>query len=90
MEFYANMTNADKVVFLTNVVLTLHKDIYSSCALSGIEPDSLNLENFNSEEFLSSFAENGTQSDWLARNAIVRSVEKLIATNKKLEELNNA
>jgi hypothetical protein len=50
MEFYANMTNADKVAFLTNVVLTLHKDIYSSCALSGIEPDSLNLENFNSED----------------------------------------
>jgi hypothetical protein len=90
MEFYTNMTSADKVAFLKNVVLTLHKDIYLACSLSGVDPDSLDLENFNSEEFIASCPENPTQPEWLARNAIVRSVQKLIAVNKKLKDLNDA
>jgi hypothetical protein len=90
MDFYTNMTKADKVSFLTNVVLNLHKEIYSACAILGINPESLNLENFDAEEFLSLCPPEPTRPEWIARNSIIRSVQKLIAVNKKLEELNNA
>lgn len=84
------MTNTEKIAFLDSVVIALHKSIYRACAISGVEMDGLNLETFNSVEFLSSYPDNLPQPIWMARNIIIQDIQKLIAVNKKLDELKNA
>jgi hypothetical protein len=83
-------TDTEKIEFLNNVVIALHKSIYSSCLISGIDIETVDLSNFDAIEFASSYPENLPQSQWMARNTIIRDVEKLKIVNKKLDELKNA
>jgi len=83
-------TNTEKIAFLNNVVVSLHKSLYSSCLILGIDTETVDLSNFDAIEFASSYPENLPQSQWMARNTIIRDVEKLNIVNKKLDELKNA
>lgn len=84
------MTNDEKIDFLNSVVVALHKSIYSSCLIYGFDVEELNIETYNSEEFMYPPEENLNQLAWIAKNTIDRDIKKLIAVNKKLDELNNA
>lgn len=85
-----SMTNIEKIAFLENVVVVLHKNIYAACFALEIEASALDIETYNSEQFISLFPESMYQAQHAARNTIDRSMNKLIAVNKKLDELNNA
>ncbi len=84
------MTNAEKIEFLNSVVIALHESIYAACLSYGFNVEELNLETYNSEQFMSSPEENLNQLAWMAKNTIDRDMQKLIAVNKKLDELKNA
>lgn len=84
------MTNDEKIDFLNSVVVALHKSIYSSCLVYGFDVEELNIETYNSEEFMYPSEENLNQLAWIAKTTIDRDMKKLIAVNKKLDELNNA
>lgn len=82
-------TNTEKIEFLNNIVIELHKSIYASCFALGIDVDTLDIETYNSEEFISSLPERMHYGEHAAGFAINSSMNKLIAVNKKLGELNN-
>lgn len=84
-----SMTNAEKIEFLNSVVFELHKSTYAACVQLGINPETLNIETHNSEEFLSLFPANGQRKDHIACVVINRNMANLAAANKKLDELNN-
>lgn len=84
------MTNAEKIEFLNSVVTALHESIYAACLAYGLDVEELNIETYNSEEFMYPPEENLSQLAWLGKNTIDRDMKKLIAVNKKLDELNNA
>lgn len=85
--------NTEKIAFLSDVAIALHKSIYACCLMFGINVETLDLLNFNPVEFVSSHLKNASRSEqlrWGAKNTIVRDMEKLKILNKKLEELKNA
>ncbi len=84
------MTNAEKIEFLSSVVTALHETIYAACLACGLDVEEINLETYNSEEFMLPLEENLNQLVRIAKNTIDRDVKKLIAVNKKLDELKNA
>ena len=84
------MTNAEKIEFLSSVVTALHETIYAACLAYGLDVEEINLETYNSEEFMLPLEENLNQLARIAKNTIDRDVKKLIAVNKKLDELKNA
>jgi len=84
-----SMTNTEKIEFLNNVVFELHKSIYAACVASGINEETLNIETYNSEEFISLFSESMHREDHVAKKNIDRNMVNLIVVNKKLDELNN-
>ena len=84
------MTNAKKIEFLNSVVTALHESIYAACLAYGLDVEEINLETYNSEEFMLPLEENLNQLAWIAKNIIDRDIKKLIAVNKKLDELKNA
>ena len=84
------MTNAEKIEFLSSVVTALHETIYAACLACGLDVEEINLETYNSEEFMLPLEENLNQLARIAKNTIDRDVKKLIAVNKKLDELKNA
>jgi hypothetical protein len=83
-------TNTEKIAFLNNVVVALHKSLHYCCLILGIDIETVDLLNFDAIEFASSYPENLPQSQWMARNTIIRDMEKLKIVNKKLDELKNA
>lgn len=84
------MTNAEKIDFLNSVVIALHQSIYGACLAYGFDSEQLNLETYNSDEFMLPPEQNLNQLAWMGKNTIDRDMKKLIAVNKKLEELKNA
>ena len=84
------MTNAEKIEFLSSIVTALHETIYAACLACGLDVEEINLETYNSEEFMLPLEENLNQLARIAKNTIDRDVKKLIAVNKKLDELKNA
>ena len=82
-----SMTNAEKIELLNNVVFELHKNTYTNCLKLGIDPETLNTETHNPEEFISLFSKN--PHDHIACVVINRNIANLVAANKKLDELNN-
>jgi hypothetical protein len=84
------MTNTEKIAFLENIVVALHKNIYAACFTLRIDPSTLNAETYNSEEFIFSFPKNIIGGERIAVINIDRDMSKLIAVNKKLDELKNA
>jgi hypothetical protein len=84
------MTDAEKIQFLNKAVTALHKNIYVACLECKFDLEELDIENYNSEEFLSLFPQNLNPSAFMAKNSIDRNVKKLIAIKNKLDELNNA
>ena len=84
------MTNAEKIEFLSSIVTALHETIYAACLACGLDVEEINLETYNSEEFMLPLEENLNQLVRIAKNTIDRDVKKLIAVNKKLDELKNA
>lgn len=84
------MTNAEKIDFLNSIVTALHESIYAACLAYGIDVEELNIETYNSDEFMLPPEQNLNQLAWLGKNTIDRDMKKLIAVNKKLGELKNA
>ena len=84
------MTNAEKIEFLNSVVTALHESIYASCLACGLDVEELNIETYNSEEFVFPPEQNINQLARIAKNTIDSDIKKLIAVNKKLDELKNA
>ena len=84
------MTNAEKIEFLNKAVTELHKNIYVACIECKFDSEELDIENYNSQEFMSSFLDNLSPSPYMARTTIDASMKKLIAIKNKLDELNNA
>ena len=84
------MTNTEKIAFLENIVVALHKNIYAACFVLGIDASTLDAGTYNSEEFISSFPKSIRDGEHIAVFNIDRDMGKLIAVNKKLDELNNA
>jgi hypothetical protein len=86
-------TNTEKIAFLNDAVVALHKSLYYCCLIFGIDVETLDLSNFDPIEFVSGHLENASHSEqlrWAATNTIVRDMEKLKIVNKKLDELKNA
>ena len=81
------MTNAEKIELLNNIVFELHKDIYITCIKLGINPETLNTETHDPEEFILLFSK--SPRDYIACSIINRNMTYLAATNKKLDKLNN-
>lgn len=90
MGFHTNMTIAEKIAHLEGVVFALHQSIYSSCSVSDINIEDIDLNNSSSWSTLVLDEANLSRPDWMARNTIVRDIQKLNIVNKKLEELRNA
>ena len=90
MGFYAHMSLAEKIAHLTDVASALQQSIYYSCALSGIDVETLDLEAPLSSGITVLNEDELTRPDWMSRRVIVREMEKLKMINKKLEELKNA
>ena len=84
------MTNAEKIDFLNSVVIALHQSIYGACLAYGLDVEELNIDTYNSEEFMYPPEQNLSQLAWMGKNTIDRDMIKLIAVNKKLDELKNA
>jgi hypothetical protein len=84
------VTNAEKIDFLNSIVTALHESIYAACLAYGIDVEELNIETYNSDEFMLPPEQNLNQLAWLGKNTIDRDMKKLIAVNKKLGELKNA
>jgi hypothetical protein len=84
------MTNIEKIEFLKNIAFKLHKSIYTASVRLGIDAETLNIETHNSEEFIALFPKTVHHEDHIAYSVINSSIAKLIAVNKKLDELNNA
>ena len=82
-----SMTNAEKIEFLNSVVFELHKNIYITCLKLEINPETLNIETHNPEEFISLFSKN--MHDHTECAIINLNMANLAAVNKKLDELNN-
>lgn len=85
-----SMTDTEKIAFLENIVVALHKNIYAACFVLGIDGSTLDVSTYNSEEFISSFSKRIIGGEHVAVLAIDRDMGKLIAVNKKLDELKNA
>ena len=81
------MTNAEKIEFLNNVVFELEKNIYVTCLKLEINPETLNIETHNPEEFILLFSKN--IHDHTECVIINRHMANLAAAKKKLDELNN-
>ena len=90
-----SVTNTEKIEFLNNIVVELHKNTYAACIALGIDAATLNIETHNLEELLSLFSEQAPfgfrvhPKDHMACVIITRNIANLIAVNKKLDELNN-
>ena len=82
-----SMTNAEKIEFLNSVVFELEKNIYVTCLKLEINPETLNIETHNPEEFISLFSKN--VHDHTECVIINRHMANLAAAKKKLDELNN-
>ena len=84
-----SVTNTEKIEFLNNIVVELHKNTYAACIALGIDAETLNIETHNLEELLSLFSGSVHSKDHKACVIIARNMANLIAVNKKLDELNN-
>jgi hypothetical protein len=84
------VTNAEKIEFLNSVVISLHQSLYAACLAYGFDSEQLNPETYSSEEFMLPPEQNLNQLAWMGKNTIDRDMKKLIAVNKKLDELKNA
>lgn len=85
-----SMTDTEKIAFLENIVVALHKNIYAACFTLGTDASTLNAWTHNSEEFISLFPADFRGGERIAVLSINRDMSKLIAVNKKLDELKNA
>ena len=83
------MTDAEKIQFLNKALTVLHENIYVACLECRFDSEELDIENYNSQEFMSLFPDYLSPSAHMARTMIDTSMKKLIAVNKKLDELNN-
>jgi hypothetical protein len=84
------MTDAEKIAHLEGVVFLLQQSIYAACSTSGIDIESIDLNNPPTLDSLITRDNNPAHSDWVARHTIIREIEKLNLVKKKLDELKNA
>ena len=80
------MDSAEKLDALNKAKILLEKEIYTQCCFIGIEPESMDTNSFNHEEFISSVPLNPTNAEWIAYQSISRYMNRLIFINQELEK----